>query len=49
MKRVPIPTVKEKTVPVMSIPNNIGVVIKSTELDGFIPIIDKKLKEEKRP
>jgi V8-like Glu-specific endopeptidase len=45
MKRMPIPTVKNK-VPVMSIPNNLGLAIKSTELDGFIPVIDKKLEEE---
>lgn len=48
MKRIPIPTVKSK-VPVMSMPNNLGVVIKSTELEGFIPVIDKKLKDERQP
>lgn len=48
MKRIPIPTVKSK-VSVMSMPNNLGVVIKSTELEGFIPVIDKKLKDERQP
>jgi hypothetical protein len=47
MERIPIPTVKNK-VPVMSIPNNLGLAIKSTELDGFIPVIDKKLEEERQ-
>jgi hypothetical protein len=45
MERVPMPTAKKK-VPVMSIPNKLGVVIKSTELEGFIPVIHKKLKDE---
>ena len=33
----------------MSMPNNLGVVIKSTELEGFIPVIDKKLEDERQP
>jgi hypothetical protein len=45
MKSIPIPTIKKK-IPVMKIPNNLGIVIKSTELDGFIPLIDKKLTEQ---
>jgi hypothetical protein len=36
---IPIPTVK-KNIPVVNLPNNLGIVIKSKELDGFIPIID---------
>jgi hypothetical protein len=47
MERVPTPKVKKK-VPVMSIPNNLGIVIKSTELEGFIPVVDKKLKDERQ-
>ena len=43
MKSVPIPTVKKKKMPFTEIPNNLGIVIKSTELDGFIPIIDSNL------
>lgn len=43
---LPIPTVKKK-VPIFRIPNNLGIVIKSTELDGFIPLIDKLLEEQK--
>jgi hypothetical protein len=46
MKSIPIPTIKKNT-PVTEIPNNLGVVIKSSELDGFIPLIDKKLAEQK--
>jgi hypothetical protein len=44
MKSIPIPTSK-KQVPMIDIPNNLGIVIKSTELDGFIPLIDSKLAE----
>jgi hypothetical protein len=29
------------------IPNNLGIVIKFTELDVFIPLIDKLLNEQK--
>jgi hypothetical protein len=43
MKSIPIPTSKKK-VPMIDIPNNLG--IKSTELDGFIPLIDSKLAEQ---
>lgn len=46
MKSVPIPTVK-KNIPITEIPNNLGVAVKSTELDGFIPLIDKLLEEQK--
>lgn len=46
MKSIPIPTLK-KQIPSMNIPNNLGIVIKSTELNGFIPLIDKKLIEYK--
>lgn len=46
MITVPIPTVKKK-VPIFSIPNNLAIVIKSTELNGFIPLIDKLLNEQK--
>ena len=45
MKVVPIPTVKK--IPFMEIPNNLGVAIKSIELDNFIPLIDKLLQEQK--
>lgn len=45
MKSEPIPTTKKK-IPVTEIPNNLGIVIKSTELDGFILLIDKKLAEK---
>ncbi len=45
MKSTPIPTIKNK-IPLVNIPNNLGIVIKSTELDGFIPLIDKTLKEQ---
>lgn len=46
MISIPIPTVK-KQVPLVKIPNNLGVVIKSSQLDGFIPLIDKLLKDQK--
>jgi hypothetical protein len=46
MKSMPIPTI-EKKIPITRIPNNLGIVIKSTQLDGFIPLIDKKLEEQK--
>jgi hypothetical protein len=46
MKSIPIPTSKKK-VPIMDIPNNLGIVIKATELDGFIPLIDSKLAEQR--
>lgn len=45
MKSIPIPTVRSK-IPIMDIPNNLGIVIKSTELDAFIPMIDKKLTKQ---
>ena len=45
MVSIPIPTAK-KEVPLVSIPNNRGIVIKSIELDGFILLIDKLLKEQ---
>ena len=45
MKSIPIPTSKKK-VPMMDTSNNLGIVIKSTELDGFIPLIDSKLTEQ---
>ena len=44
MKSIPIPTLY-KEVPFIQIPNNLGIVIKSTELDKFIPVIDKIIKE----
>ena len=44
MKGLPIPTVKEN-IPVVNIPNNLGIVIKSKKLDGFISIIDQKISE----
>jgi len=43
---LPIPTVN-KNIPVMNIPNNLGIIIKSKELDGFIPIIDRKISENR--
>jgi len=46
MKSIPIPTVK-KQIPVVNIPNNLGIVIKSKELDGSIPLIDRKISENK--
>lgn len=46
MKSIPIPATM-KQVPSMNIPNNLGIVIKSTELDGFIPLIDKELEIRK--
>src|SRR5918996_4033961 len=46
MKSIPIPTVK-KQIPVINIPNNLGIVIKSKELDGFISLIDRKISENK--
>ena len=46
MECVPIPTARKK-VPVIHVPNNIGIAIKSTQLDGFIPLIDKKLSDER--
>jgi hypothetical protein len=46
MKSIPIPTNKKK-VPVIYIPNNIGIVIKSSKLNESIPLIDKKLLEQK--
>lgn len=46
MRSTPIPAVR-KRVPAVKIPDNIGTVIKSTELDGFIPLIDKKLAEQR--
>ena len=45
MMSVPIPKLATE-IPVIKIPNNIGIVIKSTQLDGFIPLIDKKLEEQ---
>jgi hypothetical protein len=47
MVSTPIATVK-KNIPFFRIPNNLGIVIKSTELEGFIPLIDKILKEQER-
>lgn len=46
MKLVLIPTVK-RNIPIIKIPNNLGVVIKSKELDGFIPLIDRKISENR--
>ncbi len=45
MKNIPIPTLYKK-VPLVNIPNHLGIVIKSTELDGFIPVIDMIIKEQ---
>lgn len=46
MVSMPIATLMKK-VPFFRIPNNLGIVIKSTELEGFIPLIDKILKEQR--
>ncbi|WP_415280820.1 S1 family peptidase [Candidatus Nitrososphaera sp. FF02] len=46
MESVPIPT-KRNEVPIMDVPNNLGVVIKSTELDGFIPLIDERIEKDR--
>jgi hypothetical protein len=39
MKTIPIPT--KMKAPLTNIPNNLGVVIKGTEIDGFIPLMSK--------
>lgn len=44
MKSIPIPTLKKK-IPFTNIPNNLGIAIRSIELDGFIPLIDNLLKK----
>lgn len=45
LESMPIPTVRKK-LPVMHIPNNIGIAVKATQLDGFISVIDNKLAAE---
>jgi hypothetical protein len=45
LKSIPIPTVKKNKVFEVSFPNNLGVVIKHTELEGFIPTINEKIKQ----